>query len=109
MKNYKKALLALSLLATMPLFADSTNKRIEVTTFADEDGENPNACSLREAIKVAATHKSDYGCTIFSLDDNQAIQLKAGTMIYAELSGDFPLGDSRQPTYKSLRPFDLVS
>ena len=30
-------------------------------------------------------------------------------MIYAELSGDFPLGDSRQPTYKSLRPFDLVS
>ncbi|MGK8819993.1 PAAR domain-containing protein [Acinetobacter baumannii] len=31
------------------------------------------------------------------------------TMIYAELSGDFPLGDSRQPTYKSLRPFDLVS
>ncbi|EPP5919625.1 hypothetical protein ACUTZN_003471, partial [Acinetobacter baumannii] len=43
MKNYKKALLALSILATMPLFADSTNKRIEVTTFADEDGENPNA------------------------------------------------------------------
>ncbi|AVG25658.1 hypothetical protein C5H40_05370 [Acinetobacter baumannii] len=32
-----------------------------------------------------------------------------GVMIYAELSGDFPLGDSRQPTYKSLRPFDLVS
>ena len=29
--------------------------------------------------KVAATRKSDYGCTIFSLDDNQAIQLKAGT------------------------------
>ncbi|MDQ8897843.1 hypothetical protein, partial [Acinetobacter baumannii] len=27
------------------------------------------------------------------------------TMIYAELSGDFPLGDSRQPIYKSLRPF----
>ncbi|WP_430613832.1 hypothetical protein [Acinetobacter baumannii] len=31
------------------------------------------------------------------------------SMIYAELSGDFPLGDSRQPIYKSLRPFDLVS
>ena len=30
-------------------------------------------------------------------------------LIYAELSGDFPLGDSKQPTYKSLRPFDLVS
>ncbi|MFX7644306.1 hypothetical protein ABTJ44_19265, partial [Acinetobacter baumannii] len=26
------------------------------------------------------------------------------TVIYAELSGDFPLGDSRQPIYKSLRP-----
>ncbi|MDQ9905740.1 hypothetical protein RFX69_01625, partial [Acinetobacter sp. 148] len=33
----------------------------------------------------------------------------AGFVIYAELSGDFPLGDSRQPIYKSLRPFDLVS
>ncbi|QEA26975.1 hypothetical protein FR838_20335 (plasmid) [Acinetobacter pittii] len=33
----------------------------------------------------------------------------ATILIYAELSGDFPLGDSRQPTYKSLRPFDLVS
>ncbi len=32
-----------------------------------------------------------------------------GIVIYAELSGDFPLGDSRQPIYKSLRPFDLVS
>ena len=31
------------------------------------------------------------------------------SLIYAELSGDFPLGNSRQPTYKSLRPFDLVS
>ncbi|KMV28064.1 hypothetical protein AB987_3540 [Acinetobacter baumannii] len=34
---------------------------------------------------------------------------KSDTVIYAELSGDFPLGDSRQPIYKSLRPFDLVS
>ena len=30
-------------------------------------------------------------------------------LIYAELSGDFPLGDSRQLTDKSLLPFDLVS
>ncbi|EKU37035.1 MULTISPECIES: CSLREA domain-containing protein [Acinetobacter] len=79
MKNYKKALLALAVLANMPLFADTTNKRIEVTTFADEDGENANACSLREAIKVAGTRKSAYGCTVFSLDTDQVIQLKAGT------------------------------
>ncbi|MDP9803547.1 CSLREA domain-containing protein [Acinetobacter calcoaceticus] len=79
MKNYKKALLALAVLANIPLFADTTNKRIEVTTFADEDGENANACSLREAIKVAETRKSAYGCTVFSLDADQVIQLKAGT------------------------------
>ncbi len=39
----------------------------------------------------------------------QSYSKRKQTMIYAELSGDFPLGDSRQPTYKSLRPFDLVS
>ena len=42
-----------------------------------------------------------------NFDDYQLPELVG--MIYAELSGDFPLGDSRQPTYKSLRPFDLVS
>ena len=42
---------------------------------------------------------------IISLIINCGMQI----LIYAELSGDFPLGDSRQPTYKSLRPFDLVS
>ncbi len=46
-----------------------------------------------------------------ALRQNLAIYLIIGIigMIYAELSGDFPLGDSRQPIYKSLRPFDLVS
>jgi len=79
MKNYKKALLALAVIANMPLFADTTNQRIEVTTFADEDGENANACSLREAIKVAETRKSAYGCTVYNLNTAQVIQLKAGT------------------------------
>ena len=37
------------------------------------------------------------------------LTLERERLIYAELSGDFPLGDSRQPIYKSLRPFDLVS
>ncbi|MEQ1450551.1 hypothetical protein [Acinetobacter lwoffii] len=41
------------------------------------------------------------------LKDEKITELEK--VIYAELSGDFPLGDSRQPTYKSLRPFDLVS
>ncbi len=42
-------------------------------------------------------------------DPNSGEKLSLKELIYAELSGDFPLGDSRQPTYKSLRPFDLVS
>ena len=42
--------------------------------------------------------------------NQQTILVKiAHEVIYAELSGDFPLGDSRQPIYKSLQPFDLVS
>ncbi|EKP33736.1 PF04657 domain protein [Acinetobacter baumannii OIFC087] len=44
---------------------------------------------------------------IFYFEPKQALTLL--DVIYAELSGDFPLGDSRQPIYKSLRPFDLVS
>ncbi len=42
-------------------------------------------------------------------DETEMRNLISNVLIYAELSGDFPLGDSRQPTYKSLRPFDLVS
>ncbi|EOR09512.1 hypothetical protein F896_01004 [Acinetobacter genomosp. 15BJ] len=48
----------------------------------------------------------EYLSTYIQVDTKQG---KRQRMIYAELSGDFPLGDSRQPTYKSLRPFDLVS
>ena len=59
-------------------------------------------------------HFTNYLCSEFTTNDHQLYQnmevlLKQWKMIYAELSGDFPLGDSRQPTYKSLRPFDLVS
>ncbi|MDB0299966.1 hypothetical protein [Acinetobacter baumannii] len=36
---------------------------------------------------------------IIAIENND---LKFKQVIYAELSGDFPLGDSRQPTYKSL-------
>ncbi len=48
---------------------------------------------------------------VFILSEKTVDSLLSGKkeVIYAELSGDFPLGDSRQPTYKSLRPFDLVS
>ncbi len=42
-------------------------------------------------------------------DEQKINEIVNDGVIYAELSGDFPLGDSRQPIYKSLRPFDLVS
>ena len=56
---------------------------------------------------------SDGSLTIYRLTVKDSTALwnhrRNSRVIYAELSGDFPLGDSRQPTYKSLRPFDLVS
>ncbi|MEB3865334.1 CSLREA domain-containing protein [Acinetobacter sp. IK31] len=80
MKNYKKAFLALAVIAAMPLFADTTNGRIDVTTFVDEDGDNTNACSLREAIKTAELRKSYGGCTVIDTRETtqKSIQLKAG-------------------------------
>lgn len=83
MKSYKKTLLAVSLLATVPLLvaAENDDKTIYVTTFEDEDGENTNACSLREAITAAEQNKPYGGCsagkTHASVTD--IIQLEAGT------------------------------
>ncbi|NUF36934.1 CSLREA domain-containing protein [Acinetobacter lactucae] len=81
MKNYKKAFLALAVIAAMPLFADTTTGRIDVTTFDDEDGENTNACSLREAIKTAELRKSYGGCTVIDTRETtqKSIQLQSGT------------------------------
>lgn len=81
MKNYKKAFLALAVIAAMPLFADTTTGRIDVTTFDDEDGDNTNACSLREAIKTAELRKSYGGCTVIDTRETtqKSIQLQSGT------------------------------
>lgn len=66
MKNYKKGLLALSILAFMPMtiaYAAQADERIRVTTFLDENGENPAACSLREAITAAEYNQPFGGCS----------------------------------------------
>ena len=81
-KTFNKSLLVLSILATLPLMAaTTTNKVINVTTFADENGENSAACSLREALVAAEQNQAYGGCdagdTTASVTDN--IQLKAGT------------------------------
>lgn len=79
MKNYKKGFLTLVILSTMSLMA-AEDKTIYVTTFEDEDGTNPDKCSLREALRAAATHKAYGGCSagqVYSTVPN-VIQLEAG-------------------------------
>ncbi|MFK8932873.1 CSLREA domain-containing protein [Acinetobacter junii] len=80
MKNYKKATLAAMVVAAMPLMA-AINTPIVVNTFADEDGENSNACSLREALKTAELRKSYGGCAVADTlpTTRKQIQLEAGT------------------------------
>lgn len=63
MKNYKKGLLAVMVMSAMGLMA-AEDKTIYVTTFVDEDGENLQACSLREAIKTAKLDTSYGGCNV---------------------------------------------
>lgn len=82
MKNYKKGFLCSMVLAGMSLMAaeDST---IYVNTFADENGDNLNNCSLREAIQTAKDNKSHGGCNAGNTDNGQKdiIQLEAGEYI----------------------------
>lgn len=79
MKNYKKGLLAVMVLVAMSSMAE-TSKVINVTTFDDEDGENLNKCSLREAIETARKNKAYGGCTVGNASNGQTdyIQLEAG-------------------------------
>lgn len=79
MKNYKKGLVALAVLSAMSLMAaeDST---IYVNTFEDEDGQNMDKCSLREAIKASELNKAYGGCSAGEVRPtaNNVIQLEAG-------------------------------
>ena len=79
MKNYKKGLLAVMVLAAMSSMA-ATSNIIKVTTFEDENGENLNQCSLREAIETARKNKSFGGCNVGNPNNGQTdyIQLEAG-------------------------------
>lgn len=61
----------------MPLIA-ATDKTIYVTTTNDENGENASACSLREALKAAATNKSFGGCIAGQISGTDKIKLKDG-------------------------------
>lgn len=80
MKNYKKGLLTLTVLATMSLMAAGEDYTIYVNTFADEDGENESQCSLREAITAASLHQAYGGCPKGQQHNTitNIIQLEAG-------------------------------
>lgn len=73
------------ILSAMGLMA-AEDKTIQVTTLVDEDGENSNACSLREAIKTAKLDKSYGGCNVgrrWATDGSAAdvIQLQEGDYV----------------------------
>lgn len=80
---YRKTLLALTVVAAMPLIA-ATDRTLYVDTLNDEDGENASACSLREALKAAATNKAYGGCIAGQVSGTDKIKLKTG--VY-ELTG----------------------
>lgn len=75
---YRKSLLALFILATLPVTA-ATDRTIYVNTTVDEDGENVNACSLREALQAATNNRAYGGCIAGQLDITDQIKLKADT------------------------------
>ncbi len=74
---YRKSLLALMILTTFPVSA-ATDKTIYVTTLEDEDGENANTCSLREAVKASADKRAYGGCAAGQPNVTDQIKLKGG-------------------------------
>ncbi|MFX9061449.1 hypothetical protein ABTN34_16345, partial [Acinetobacter baumannii] len=94
----------------------SDHKQVEVvSTFAELvnthfQGNKNAICWHRNLVgdfkEIVAKLELKENITEISTEDLLALELsEQGDLIYAELSGDFPLGDSRQPIYKSLRPF----
>ncbi|MNG44882.1 hypothetical protein D3C78_48180 [compost metagenome] len=82
MKNYKKGFLCTMILSAMSLMA-AEDRTIYVNTFVDENGDNLNNCSLREAIQTAKENKSHGGCNAGNPSNGQKdiIQLEAGEYI----------------------------
>lgn len=80
MADKKKKYPVAALIALLPALAAEA-ATIKVTTTADENGENPAACSLREAL-VAAKRNSAYGgCSAGTSGRADRIELDAGTYV----------------------------
>lgn len=86
------------LLSSFGMLSAAHATNINVTTLQDENGENPNACSLREAIQASATKLAFGGCPAGQQYYTDTIQLAAGTYVLSRelaVSGDMRiLGDS---------------
>ncbi|XID75527.1 CSLREA domain-containing protein [Alkanindiges sp. WGS2144] len=109
---YRKSLLALMILAAIPVTA-ATDTTLYVTTFEDEDGENSNTCSLREAIKAAKDKRAYGGCIAGQANVTNQIQLKAGVYKLKKpliinssvtISGDDAFNYDRTDAYTSSFP-----
>ncbi|MEY2864489.1 MAG: hypothetical protein RLY58_2196 [Pseudomonadota bacterium] len=89
----RRTLLSAIILGCMaPAYAVTIN----VTTFADENGENSAACSLREAIQASNTSAAYGGCIAGKRDVPSEIQLKAGQYVLTrgELTPNVSVGMS---------------
>ncbi|OTG68168.1 hypothetical protein B9T25_05610 [Acinetobacter sp. ANC 4470] len=117
MKNYKKGFLCTMILSAMSLMA-AEDKTIYVNTFVDENGENLNNCSLREAIQTAEDNKSYGGCSAGNTTNGlkDIIQLEAGeyvlkselrpkaeVFIYGKSPADHSAKNSLTHNYPALR------
>ena len=116
MKNYKKGILLLSILSAMSLIA-AEDKTIYVNTFTDEDGENPEKCSLREAVTAASLHQAYGGCpagqskptmtNIIQLEEGEyklkkELQPNAAISIVGKLPADYSKANILTNSYPAL-------
>lgn len=72
---------SLSLAALLSLAGTANALTIEVNTFNDDDGSNPETCSLREALKAAKLNTPYGGCTTGERIKVDRIQLQAGNYV----------------------------
>lgn len=66
------------------LLANAATTAIKVTTADDENGENPAACSLREAVIAANTRQEFGGCPAGSIVGENVIQLEGKDYVLSD-------------------------
>ena len=86
--NWSFALIAIAVIgATSNLASSAGNTVTKVTTFEDENGENPAACSLREAVRANNDMTDFGGCGFGGNREKNSIQLQDGVYKISESLG----------------------